>query len=81
MKCQICGCEVHGEIEISETNLSKDDNFEIKVEGVQRNWLCCDSCNRIVCHKCCKHPATGYCDSCLESNNLSEYFRQVGLIA
>ncbi len=80
MKCQICGCEVSGEIEVSKLDFAEDDAFAIKMDITQRNWICCDACNKIVCYKCATYPAAGYCDSCIESNYLRERLRQLGLI-
>ncbi len=76
MKCEICGCKVYGEVEVSEAHLAENDTYIIKVDENERNWICCDSCNKIICHKCCKNPATGYCDACLGSINRHEYLRK-----
>lgn len=72
MNCEICGREVHGDIQVVEGQLPSGAWFVRMIETPDRDWICCDSCNKLVCHDCCQHPKTGYCDTCIDKYNLLE---------
>jgi hypothetical protein len=78
VKCEVCNeTELEGELGVQEPDLG-GTNFRIAIVEVgRRNWICCDSCNRIVCHNCCEHPRNGYCDSCIETYNLTDHLKEV----
>jgi hypothetical protein len=78
--CQVCQeTELEGALADEEDEL--DEALVIAILEVgRRNWICCDSCNRLVCYTCCSYPKSGYCDSCLETYNLSHYLIEDGVI-
>ena len=45
-----------------------------------RDWICCDACSVLVCHNCCRHPESGYCDACIASPTLYRSLVETGLI-
>lgn len=80
MSCQLCGREVTGRIDVCESTLS-DDTPVISMDSTpDRDWIICDSCNTFVCHNCCRYPLSGYCDTCIDKYNLTDYLAEVGLI-
>jgi len=80
MRCQLCGREVTGRIDVHAFAL-RDGTPVISMDSTpDRDWICCDSCNAILCHNCCKYPQSGYCDGCIEKYNLHDYLVEVGLI-
>lgn len=70
MNCEICGREVHGDIQVVEGRLPNGARMVRMISTPDRDWIACDSCNKLVCHHCCEHPKTGYCDSCIDKYNL-----------
>jgi len=76
MKCPVCEeTELEGDLAV---DTQQADITIISIfETAPRNWICCDSCNRIVCNVCCTHPRSGYCDSCIELYNLHEYIKGI----
>lgn len=81
MKCEVCKeTEIEGELGVSDGEL-EDGTWIVFVHEVsKRNHIICDSCNKVVCHNCCQHPKTGYCDDCLSRYNLYGYFMEIGVI-
>ena len=78
--CEICRREVSGELVVRNGELENGTPV-ISVEATpDRDWICCDSCNVVVCNQCCKHPESGYCDSCIEKYNLYDDLVESGLI-
>jgi transposase len=75
--CPSCNeTELEGDLGVEEGEL--EDSFVIAIVEVgRRNWICCDSCNRVVCHNCCSHAKSGYCDSCIEKYNLHDLIRDI----
>ena len=70
MNCEICGREVCGTIDITEEELAAGAWAIFLRATPDRDWIACDSCNKVVCHDCCEHPRTGYCDTCIDKYNL-----------
>jgi hypothetical protein len=76
--CPVCEeTELVGDLGVESGDLSDDAFFIAVVETSPRNWICCDSCNRIVCHNCCTHPKSGYCDSCIEKYKLYGLVKEI----
>jgi len=80
MNCSICKREVHGDIEVSSGLLPNGVGVVLMTSTPDRDWICCDRCAVIVCRDCCKHPESGYCDSCIASPGLYSYLIDCGLI-
>lgn len=80
MNCEKCKREVRGDIEVSSGILPNGVGVVLMTSTPDRNWICCDKCAVIVCHDCSTHPESGYCDSCITSNNLYSYLIDCGLI-
>ena len=86
MKCEVCNeTELEGELEIVMTSalaetLDEETFLTWSKETTRRNYVVCDSCNKAVCHNCCEHPRSGYCDSCIANYNLDDYLKEIGLI-
>jgi hypothetical protein len=86
MKCEVCNeTELEGELGVFTTSviseMPKEEFTLISLrETTRRNYIACDGCNKAVCHNCCEHPRSGYCDSCIEKYNLRVYLVEVGLI-
>jgi hypothetical protein len=80
MNCEICDREVTGEIEVSSGELPNGVPVILMTATPDRDWICCDACNAIVCHDCCRYPKSGYCDSCIAAHNLYNYLVENGLI-
>lgn len=66
MKCDNCGREVFGTVQVSGGYSSDEDLYVVDVEENERDWICCDVCNKVICFRCSKAPNTGKCDSCIE---------------
>lgn len=64
-QCEICGNDVQGELFVEELTIGDTEIIAIQ-ETPDRNWICCDSCNLLVCHTCASQPKTGYCDRCIK---------------
>jgi hypothetical protein len=79
MRCECCGREVKGEIEVS-SGIVGGVPVICMTSTPDRDWICCDACAVVVCHDCCEHPESGYCDSCIASNGLYSYLIDCGLI-
>lgn len=76
--CDKCGDELVGELGV--TSEAYPYGVVILIgETSKRNWIACDACNAVVCHKCCHSPHTGYCNKCLElyqQDQLDEEYMQ-----
>ena len=83
MKCEVCNeTKLEGELGVFMTSTSlkllmKKILLILLKETTRRNYIVCDSCNKAVCHNCCEHPRSGYCDSCIEKYSLHEYLKEV----
>jgi len=78
--CELCGKDLTGELEVSEGELT-DGTPVVHIDSTpDRNWICCNSCNAVVCRSCCKYPDSGYCDRCIEKYQLYDYLVSVGSI-
>ena len=76
--CPVCEeTELEGDLGVEESELSSGEFFIAIMETAPRNWICCDSCNRIVCHNCCTQPKSGYCDRCIEQYQLHDLIRDI----
>jgi hypothetical protein len=80
MKCELCGWEVSGDIEVSSETLPNGVHVVSLTATPDRNWIACDACAALVCDECCAYPESGYCDSCIVSHKLYGYLVEVGLI-
>ena len=80
MNCKICGQEVTGDLFVQDSALADGTPVVAILSTPDRDWICCDSCNTVVCHACCKYHQSGYCDSCVEKYNLRDYLVELGLI-
>lgn len=79
MTCELCGRQVSGDLEVTSGTFCGVDVVCITATP-DRDWICCDACNALVCHDCCHHPESGYCDSCIASPTLYSYLIETGLI-
>lgn len=80
MNCSICRREVTGRIDVREYELNDGTPVVSMDSSPDRDWILCDSCNALVCHDCCRHPQSGYCDACIEKYHLADHLAQVGSI-
>ena len=84
MKCEVCNeTELEGELGVCTASgfsepLGEEVTLIFLKETTRRNHIICDSCNKVVCHNCCEHPRSGYCDSCIEKYNLRGCLVEVG---
>ena len=78
MKCEICNeTELEGELGVFTASacsevLSEEITISSLMEVARRNHIVCDSCHRAVCHNCCSHAKSGYCDTCIERYKLHD---------
>ena len=80
LSCQACGREVSGEVTVSESLLPGGIRV-VRLESTpDRDWICCDGCNALLCHGCCLYPGSGYCDSCIARYRLYGHLVEAGLI-
>jgi hypothetical protein len=80
MNCSRCGNELAGHLLVSDGELG-DGTPVVRVDSTpDRNWIVCDSCNVLLCHKCCQYPESGYCDTCITKYDLHDYLVSAGLI-
>ena len=83
MKCEVCNeTELEGELEVC-ASAARSDTLQEEVAitslmaTTRRNHIICDSCNKAVCHNCCSHPKSGFCDDCIERFNLHDLTRDI----
>ena len=76
--CAICGREVTGHLRVSDLTEAPDLSVICLAAEVPRDWIACDACQTVVCHHCCRHPESGYCDRCIEKYDLLS-FDEVGV--
>ena len=57
--------------------LSEEVTIISLMEFARRNHIVCDSCNKAICHNCCSHPKSGYCDVCIGRYNLLNYVKEI----
>lgn len=79
MNCQVCGRRVSGDLNVTAESLEGGVIVTISATP-DRDWICCDACNALVCEDCCMHPESGYCDSCIASRALFSYLVETGII-
>jgi hypothetical protein len=78
MKCEVCNeTELEGELAVFATSafseaLNEETSIISLMEVARRNHIVCDSCNKAVCHNCCSHAKSGFCDRCIEKFNLHD---------
>jgi hypothetical protein len=83
MKCEVCNeTELEGELGVfAASAFSEALNEEVTIisfmEVARRNHIVCDSCNRAVCHNCCSHAKSGFCDRCIEKYNLHDFVSEI----
>lgn len=83
MKCEVCNeTELEGEPGVFTASgcsevLSEEATIVSLMEVARRNHIICDSCNRAVCHNCCSHAKSGYCDHCIEKYNLHDLVGEI----
>ena len=76
--CPVCEeTELEGDLGVEDGELDDGTFFIAVMETAPRNWICCDSCNQIVCHNCCSHPKSGYCDRCIEQHQLRDLIHDI----
>ncbi len=80
MRCSVCLLEVQGEIYVSEDELNGTCIIRMEASP-DRDWIACDSCNAVVCHRCADYPESGYCDECIAKYRLRGYLLDEGLIS
>ncbi|MBI1805642.1 MAG: hypothetical protein HYR76_01170 [Ignavibacteria bacterium] len=80
MNCSHCGREVTGRVIVRSLTLAKALPVVQMESTPERDWICCDACNTIICHDCCCYPTSGYCDTCIEKYKLHDHLAQIGLI-
>lgn len=62
--CERCQRPLSGRLGVFDGELCGVAIITIR-EISPRNWICCDACGVMLCHSCCSHPASGYCDACI----------------
>jgi hypothetical protein len=62
--CERCHRPLHGHLGVFDGVFCGIRVVTIR-ETSPRNWICCDACAATLCHDCCGHPETGYCDACI----------------
>lgn len=73
--CEVCGKELYGDLGVSD--IQTPYGWAILIgETSPRNWICCDSCNAVVCHDCCEYPYSGYCNNCVKRYDLYDYIKE-----
>ena len=83
MKCEVCNeTELEGELAVLRASrFSETSDEEIALislkEPTRRNYIVCDSCNKAICHHCCSHAKSGYCDVCIDRYNLLDYVKEI----
>ncbi len=70
MECHNCFREVSGEITVDSLTLPGEMEIIHLAATPDRDWISCDSCGTVVCLSCCRHPETGFCDSCIKKYDL-----------
>lgn len=76
--CPVCEeTELEGDLGVAEGELEDGTLFVAVIETSPRNWLQCDACNQVVCHRCCTHPKSGYCNECIAKYNLHALAREI----
>lgn len=76
--CPVCEETVlEGDLGVADGELDDGTFFVAVIETSPRNHIVCDSCNRVVCHNCCTHPKSGYCNTCIERYNLHDLVREI----
>jgi hypothetical protein len=83
MKCEVCNeTDLEGELAafaspaFSET-LDEEVGLIMLRGTARRNHIICDSCNKAVCHNCCSHAKSGYCDRCIDKYGLQDIVRGI----
>ena len=83
MRCEVYDeTEIEGELGVFTTStFSETMGEEVAIisimETARRNHIVCDSCNKAVCHNCCSHAKSGYCDTCIECYKLHNLVRGI----
>jgi len=64
--CALCESDLTGDLGVVDMDPPEGFDFAIGVVEISnRNWICCDLCNILVCHTCAPHgKETGYCEKC-----------------
>ncbi len=70
MECHVCFREVSGDITVGSLTLPGEMEIIPLAGTPDRDWISCNSCGTIVCLSCCRHPETGFCDSCIKKYDL-----------
>jgi len=78
--CEQCGRKLRGSLIQYDGKLTDGTPVTVIDATPDRDWIVCDSCNILLCHNCCRHPESGYCDSCIEKYDLQDYLRETGLV-
>lgn len=80
MTCSQCGRDLVGNV-VVRGGVTGGGIPAVSIEPTaDRNWICCDACNAVLCHHCCQYPESGYCDNCIRRYHLRGYLKKVGLI-
>lgn len=76
--CELCGREdLIGDLDVVSEEIEGLGLVIAVVEPAKRNWICCDSCNAIICHRCCSYPKSGYCDRCIARYRLDDFVKEM----
>lgn len=78
MECEVCFREVCEEVEVDQTTATCVVLVRVMAPP-DRDWILCDACNKLVCNSCCRHPESGYCDSCYDRYGLELTLRRKDL--
>ena len=62
--CERCRQALYGNLGVFDGEICGVSVVVIR-ETSPRNWICCDACGALLCHACCSHPKSGYCDACI----------------
>lgn len=68
MNCEICGRPLRGEITVLKGRHPNGNLIARLIADPDRDWIECEGCSKVVCHDCCEHSKTGFCDACLEQS-------------
>ena len=73
--CPRCGAQLRGHLGVFDAEVCGVPVVIIR-ETSPRNWIACDACGHTLCHACCSHPESGYCDVCIAAYGIPVSQRQ-----
>lgn len=70
MNCEICRRTLRGKSAVLKGQHPNGKRVVRIIADPDRDWIECEGCSRVICHDCCEHPKTGFCDACLDQAQL-----------